>query len=108
MKFEKLYLVDHRGTNSRIVLKFVHIDNGKQILCNTSTVIKILQMAEIQVQSKFSTKKFTSRYAKHNYRNLRSMKPGDPINIYHIPVSFNKEKNKYMIEFYKDSQDSSQ
>jgi len=108
MKFEKFYLIDCRGANSRVVLKFVHVDNGKQILCNTSTVIKILQMAEIQVQAKFSTKKFTSRYAKHNYRNLRGMKSGDPINIYHIPVSFDKDKNKYMIEFYKDSKDSSE
>ncbi len=103
MKFEKFYLIDNRGANNRIILKFAHIDNGKEILCNTSTIIRILQMGEIQVQAKFSTKKFASRYAKHNFRNLREMKPGDPINIYSIPISFNKEKNKYIIEFYKDS-----
>ena len=100
MKFEKFYLVDHRGPNNRIILKLVHIENGKVIKANTATIIKILQYGEIQIQTKFATQKFVSRYAKHNYRNLRDMKRGDPINIYHVPVSLSKDKSHYIIEFY--------
>ena len=101
MKFERFYLVDHRGPNNRIILKLVHVENGKSIKVNTATVVKILQYGEIKIQTKFATQKFVSRYSKHNYRNLRNVKSGDPINIYHIPVSLSEDKSHYLMEFYQ-------
>ena len=100
MKFEKFYLVDHRGPNNRIILKLVHVENGRSIKANTATIVKILQYGEVQVQTRFATSKFINKYAKHNYRNLRNMKNGDPINIYHVPVSLSQDKRYYIMEFY--------
>jgi hypothetical protein len=105
MKFEKFYLIDYRGTNNRIVLKFVHVDNGKEIKGNTCFITKILQTGEIQMQTKFATKKFTSRYAKHKFRNLRQIQPGNSINIYHIPVILSEDNNQYIMQFYKPPKD---
>ena len=101
MNFERFYLIDLRGENNRIVLKFVHIDNSKEIKCNTSRIIEILQKGEIQVQTRFSTKKFIEKYSKHKYRNLRSMQEGDPINIYYIPVEKSEDNTHYIIKFYE-------
>ncbi len=100
MKFEKFYIIDSRGPNNRITLKFVHIENGRSIQSTTSDIIKILQYGEIKIQTKFATPKFTNKYAKYKYRNLRNIKNGDPINIYHIPVSLSEDKKNYIMQYY--------
>lgn len=100
MKFEKFYLIDSRDSSNKIMLKFVHVENGRSISATTAAIIKILQYGEIKIQTKFATSKFTNKYAKHKYRNLRSIKDGDPINVYHIPVSLAEDKKNYIMEFY--------
>ena len=100
MTFEKFYIIDTRGPNNQISLKFVHIENGRSILATTASVVKILQYGEIKIQTKFATPKFTSKYSKYKHRNLRSIKNGDPINIYHIPVSISEDKKNYIMQFY--------
>jgi hypothetical protein len=74
MTFEKFYIIDTRGPNNQISLKFVHIENGRSILATTASVVKILQYGEIKIQTKFATPKFTSKYSKYKHRNLRSIK----------------------------------
>jgi hypothetical protein len=66
--------------------------------------LKILQFGEIQIQTKFASQDFVDKYSKHKYRNMRNIKKGNPINIYYIPVSLDKNKNCYIMEFYKEKE----
>jgi hypothetical protein len=97
IKFEKFYLVDFRGKNGNIILRFIHIENGKKIKCNTHEIIGILQSSEIQIQTKFSTEK-TLTIIKDS-RNLRNINIGDPINIYYIPVSISENSKFYYLNY---------
>lgn len=102
VKFEKFYLLDSRGANNKVILAFVHLDNGKVVQGGTYRTCKILQMGEIQVQTHFATSKFINRYSKHKYRNLRNLKVGSPINIYYLPVFLSEDKQRYVFGFYEE------
>ena len=102
MTFEKFYLIDYRGVGGRIILEFRHVENGRRIDCSTGKAIEILQSGEIQMQTKFCTDNFVERYARHKHRNLRNIVPGDPINIYHIPVELSADERSYVTKFYKE------
>lgn len=99
MRFEKFFLIDSKEKN-HFLLKFCHCENGKEIKVSTEETVKILQTAEIQCQTKFSTKNLISRYAKYKYKNMKDMKLGDPVNVYFIPVEYKKELNGYIPVFY--------
>ena len=97
MTFEKFYLIDYRGKDGKVLLKFVHAGTGKEIKASVIDLIKILQFSEIQMQTRFATEKFVKKYAKHQHRNLRSLKEGDPVNVYHIPVIYSEEDRKFLL-----------
>lgn len=97
VRFEKFYLVDFRGKNGNMVLRFVHVENGKKIKCNTHEIINILQSFEIQIQTKFSTDKTVSIIK--DSRNFRNIQVGDPINIYYIPVSISENSKFYYLNY---------
>ncbi|MFW5794306.1 MAG: hypothetical protein ACOCV1_02375 [Bacillota bacterium] len=99
MKFEKFYLLDERGPDGKVLLRFVHSQNGKPIKCNTSKTVEILQKAEIQIKTQFATESFVKKYSKRKYRNIRNISVGHPINIYFIPVILDKESKKYIIQY---------
>ena len=103
MRFEKFYLIDMRGNNGRPILKLINIKDEKDIEGNTAMIIKILQCGEMHMQTRFANKKFIDKYAKAQYRNLRSFHVGDPINVFSIPVAYSAKKKKYIMKFDNDN-----
>jgi hypothetical protein len=104
MKFEKFYLVDMRGKDGKVILKFVHTGTGHEIKASVVDLVKILQFAEIQIQTRFVTEKVVKKFAKHQYRNLRGIKEGDQINVFHIPVEYSDEEKVYFLANSEEKQ----
>ena len=99
MKFERFHLVDSRGDHNRILLKFYHVASGKPVSGGPVETLRILQMGEVQVLTRFATESIVLRFANHKHRNLKKLKAGDPINVYSIPVKLSEDGKSFVAQF---------